>query len=56
MYFLINSIFFSDKRKDFEDFCFICKVLDRKAHINNKQVKDVLLKLAEGMNSSRLST
>ena len=48
--------FFSDKRKDFEDFCFICKVLDRKAHINNKQVKDVLLKLAEGMNSARLST
>jgi len=54
--FLNKLNFFSDKRKDFEDFCLICKVLDRKAHINNKQVKDVLLKLAEGMNSARLST
>ncbi len=54
--FLNKLKFFSDKRKDFEDFCLICKTLDRKAHINNKQVKDVLLKLAEGMNSARLST
>ena len=30
--------------------------MHRKAHINNKQVKDALLKLAEGMNSARLST
>lgn len=54
--FLNKLKFFSNKRKDFEDFCLICKTLDRKAHINNKQVKDVLLKLAEGMNSARLST
>ena len=45
-----------NKRKDFLDFCLICEILDRKAHINNKQVKGVLLKLAEGMNSARLST
>lgn len=54
--FLSKLKFFSDKRKDFEDFCLICKTLDRKAHINNKQVKDILLKLANGMNSARLST
>lgn len=54
--FLSNLKFFSVKEKDFEDFCFICKTLHSKAHINNKQVKDALVKLAEGMNSARLST
>lgn len=54
--FLSKLKFFSLKVKDFEDFSFICKTLHRKAHINNIQVKDALLKLAEGMNSARLST
>ena len=54
--FLSKLNFFSIKVKDFEDFCFICKTLHRKAHINNIQVKDALLKQAEGMNSARLST
>lgn len=54
--FLSKWKFFSFKVKDFEDFSFICKALHRKAHIDNIQVKDALLKLAEGMNSARLST
>ena len=48
--------FYSDKGKDFETFSFICKTLHSKAHLHDKQIKEQLLKLADGMNNARLST
>lgn len=48
--------FYSRKKEDFKTFCFICDKLYNKAHINNEEVKDLLLKLAKGMNGARLST
>jgi len=54
--FLSKLEFYSRKKEDFKTFCFICDKLFNKAHINNKEVKDFLLKLSEGMNGARLST
>lgn len=54
--FLSKLVFYSDKGKDFEDFSFICKTLYSKAHINNQEIKDLLLKRAFGMNNARLLT
>jgi hypothetical protein len=54
--FLSKLEFYSRKREDFKTFCFICDKLFNKAHLNNKEVKDLLLKLSEGMNGARLST
>jgi hypothetical protein len=54
--FLSKLEFYSRKEEDFKTFCFICKKLFSKAHINNEEVKDLLLKLSEGMNGARLST
>lgn len=54
--YLEQKNFYSDKRQDFETFSFICKTLHSKAHIQNPQVRDQLLKLAGGMNNARLST
>lgn len=48
--------FYSRKKEDFKTFCFICEKLYNKAHINNEEVKDLLLKLSKGMNGARLST
>jgi hypothetical protein len=48
--------FYSRKMEDFKTFCFICDKLYNKAHINNEEVKDLLLKLSKGMNGARLST
>jgi len=48
--------FYSRKKEDFKTFCFICDKLYNKAHINNEEVKDLLLKLSKGMNGARLST
>lgn len=48
--------FYSRKKEDFKTFCFICDKLYNKAHINNKEVTDLLLKLSKGMNGARLST
>lgn len=48
--------FYSRKKEDFKTFCYICDKLYNKAHINNEEVKDLLLKLAKGMNGARLST
>lgn len=54
--FLSKLEFYSRKKEDFKTFCFICNKLFSKAHINNEEVKDLLLKLSEGMNGARLST
>jgi hypothetical protein len=54
--FLSKLKFYSNKEKDFEAFCFICKTLHSKTHINNNQIKDLLLEYSEGMNNARLST
>jgi len=54
--FLSQLEFYSRKKEDFKTFCFICDKLFNKAHINNKEVKDLLLKLSEGINGARLST
>lgn len=54
--FLSKLTFLSAKGKDFEKFKFICKTLHSKAHINNPELKDLLLEQASGMNSARLST
>lgn len=54
--FLSKLEFYSRKKEDFKTFCFICDKLFSKAHINNEEVKDLLIKLSEGMNGARLST
>lgn len=54
--FLSKLDFYSRKKEDFKTFCFICKTLHSKAHINNKEVIDLLLKLSKEMNGARLST
>lgn len=57
--YLSKLVFYSDKggaSSDFEDFSFICKTLYSKAHINNQEIKDLLLKRASGMNNARLLT
>lgn len=54
--FLSKLNFYSKKKEDFKTFCFICKTLHSKAHINNKEVMDLLLKLSKEMNGARLST
>lgn len=54
--YLKNLKFFSNKEIDFKDFCFICESLYKKAHINQPEVKELLLNRAAGMNKARLST
>lgn len=54
--FLGKLEFYSRKKEDFKTFCFICEKLYNKAHINNEEVKDLLLKLSKGMNGARYST
>jgi hypothetical protein len=53
--FLGKLEFYSRKKEDFKTFCFICDKLYNKAHINNEEVKDLLLKLSKGMNGARYS-
>ncbi|VBB87354.1 Putative LAGLIDADG endonuclease/maturase (mitochondrion) [Podospora comata] len=54
--FLSKLEFYSRKKEDFKSFCFICNKLFSKAHIDNEEVKILLLRLSEGMNGARLST
>lgn len=54
--FLGKLEFYSRKKEDFKTFCFICEKLYNKAHINNEEVKDLLLKLSKGMNGARYTT
>lgn len=48
--------FFSNKEKDFKEFCFISETLFKKAHIKNPEIKQLLLDRVGGMNKARLST
>lgn len=54
--FLSELEFYSRKKEDFKTFCFICNKLFNKAHINNEEIKDLLVKLSSEMNGARLST
>lgn len=54
--YLSKLVFYSRKGEDFKTFCVICDKLFNKAHINNEEVINLLLKLSEGMNGARLST
>nr|ABI15906.1 putative LAGLIDADG endonuclease/maturase [Ophiostoma novo-ulmi subsp. americana]ABI15911.1 putative LAGLIDADG endonuclease/maturase [Ophiostoma novo-ulmi subsp. americana] len=53
---LKNLKFFTIKGKDFESFSLICKVLFNKAHLKDENIKNLIIKLINSMNSARLST
>lgn len=54
--FLKDLKFFSSKGKDFEEFVFICETLYKKSHINNLEIRQLLLNRAGSTNNGRLTT